>query len=218
MLAVGRERAARKRLDRRVDLRRGQCRGAALRGRPLRRRHDRLRHPQRAAHRPGARRSLPRAEAGRALLCLEFSAVDVAGARPALRALFLQRHPARSARVVAGDAEPYRYLVESIRRFPEPGALRRDDRAMPASRASTIATSPAASPRSIPAGSSERRDGGHRSPRSSAWRGAGFVLAREGAFALVDLDAAAAGAALARPARPAARAARSERARPAPSG
>jgi demethylmenaquinone methyltransferase/2-methoxy-6-polyprenyl-1,4-benzoquinol methylase len=26
-------------------------------------------------------------------------------------------------RIVAGDAEPYRYLVESIRRFPRPDAL-----------------------------------------------------------------------------------------------
>ena len=49
-------------------------------------------------------------------------------ARPgrALRALFVQRDPgARPA--VAGDAESYRYLVESIRRFPRPRGIRRHD-------------------------------------------------------------------------------------------
>ena len=30
-------------------------------------------------------------------------------------------------RAVAGDAEPYRYLVESIRRFPRPNAFADDD-------------------------------------------------------------------------------------------
>ena len=31
-------------------------------------------------------------------------------------------------RAVTGDAESYRYLVESIRRFPPPGAFARTDR------------------------------------------------------------------------------------------
>jgi demethylmenaquinone methyltransferase / 2-methoxy-6-polyprenyl-1,4-benzoquinol methylase len=51
------------------------------------------------------------------LLCLEFSKVEV----PVLDALYdlysFQVIPTLG-RVVAGDAEPYRYLVESIRRFP----------------------------------------------------------------------------------------------------
>jgi demethylmenaquinone methyltransferase/2-methoxy-6-polyprenyl-1,4-benzoquinol methylase len=50
-------------------------------------------------------------------LCLEFSAVDV----PLLdRAydLFSFGVIPRMGRVIAGDGEPYRYLVESIRRFP----------------------------------------------------------------------------------------------------
>ena len=54
--------------------------------------------------------------------CLEFSSVDV----PALDRLYdfysFNVIPALG-RVVAGDAESYRYLVESIRRFPKPQAF-----------------------------------------------------------------------------------------------
>ena len=75
-------------------------------------------------------RNVPRIEAalaeahrvlrhGGKFVCLEFSAVDV----PALGALYdfysFNVIPALG-RVVAGDAEAYRYLVESIRRFPKP--------------------------------------------------------------------------------------------------
>jgi demethylmenaquinone methyltransferase / 2-methoxy-6-polyprenyl-1,4-benzoquinol methylase len=56
---------------------------------------------------------------GGRFLCLEFSSVDV----PALDTLYdfysFNVIPALG-RVVAGDAESYRYLVESIRRFPKP--------------------------------------------------------------------------------------------------
>jgi demethylmenaquinone methyltransferase/2-methoxy-6-polyprenyl-1,4-benzoquinol methylase len=59
---------------------------------------------------------------GGKFVCLEFSAVDV----PALDRLYdfysFNVIPALG-RVVAGDAEPYRYLVESIRRFPRPQAF-----------------------------------------------------------------------------------------------
>jgi demethylmenaquinone methyltransferase/2-methoxy-6-polyprenyl-1,4-benzoquinol methylase len=55
-------------------------------------------------------------------LCLEFSSVDV----PGLDALYdfysFSVIPALG-RVVTGDAEAYRYLVESIRRFPRPEAF-----------------------------------------------------------------------------------------------
>jgi demethylmenaquinone methyltransferase/2-methoxy-6-polyprenyl-1,4-benzoquinol methylase len=54
--------------------------------------------------------------------CLEFSSVDV----PALDRLYdfysLNIIPALG-RMVVGDAESYRYLVESIRRFPKPQAF-----------------------------------------------------------------------------------------------
>jgi len=59
---------------------------------------------------------------GGKFVCLEFSSVDV----PALDRLYdfysFNIIPALG-RVVAGDAESYRYLVESIRRFPKPQAF-----------------------------------------------------------------------------------------------
>ena len=59
---------------------------------------------------------------GGRFLCLEFSQVDV----PGLEALYdfysFNVIPALG-RAVAGDAEAYRYLVESIRRFPAPQAF-----------------------------------------------------------------------------------------------
>jgi demethylmenaquinone methyltransferase/2-methoxy-6-polyprenyl-1,4-benzoquinol methylase len=55
-------------------------------------------------------------------LCLEFSSVDV----PGLDALYdfysFNAIPA-IGRMVADDAESYRYLVESIRKFPKPQAF-----------------------------------------------------------------------------------------------
>ena len=50
-------------------------------------------------------------------LCLEFSAVDVPGLDRIYDAFSFGVIP-RMGRVIAGDGEPYRYLVESIRRFP----------------------------------------------------------------------------------------------------
>jgi demethylmenaquinone methyltransferase/2-methoxy-6-polyprenyl-1,4-benzoquinol methylase len=78
-------------------------------------------------------RNVPRIERGLAeafrvlkiggkFVCLEFSSVDV----PALDRFYdfysFNVIPALG-RVVAGDAESYRYLVESIRRFPKPQAF-----------------------------------------------------------------------------------------------
>ena len=61
---------------------------------------------------------------GGRFLCLEFSRVEV----PVLDALYRQYSdiavPALG-RVVAGDAEPYRYLVESIAKFPDQRRLAR---------------------------------------------------------------------------------------------
>jgi demethylmenaquinone methyltransferase/2-methoxy-6-polyprenyl-1,4-benzoquinol methylase len=55
---------------------------------------------------------------GGRFLCLEFSRVDV----PILDALYRRYSDAivpALGHAVAGDAEPYRYLVESIRKFPD---------------------------------------------------------------------------------------------------
>jgi len=55
-------------------------------------------------------------------LCLEFSAVDVPGL-DALYDLYSFNLIPAIGRVVADDEEAYRYLVESIRRFPRPRAF-----------------------------------------------------------------------------------------------
>ena len=59
---------------------------------------------------------------GGKFLCLEFSAVDVPGV-DRLYELYLFNVIPALGRMVAGDAESYRYLVESIRRFPNPQAF-----------------------------------------------------------------------------------------------
>lgn len=59
---------------------------------------------------------------GGRFLCLEFSSVDVPGL-DRLYDLFSFRVIPPLGRVVTGDAESYRYLVESIRRFPKPNAF-----------------------------------------------------------------------------------------------
>ncbi|MBX9774886.1 MAG: bifunctional demethylmenaquinone methyltransferase/2-methoxy-6-polyprenyl-1,4-benzoquinol methylase UbiE [Xanthobacteraceae bacterium] len=55
-------------------------------------------------------------------LCLEFSAVNVPGLDALYDAYSFNVIPA-IGRAVTGDAEAYRYLVESIRRFPRPEAF-----------------------------------------------------------------------------------------------
>jgi demethylmenaquinone methyltransferase/2-methoxy-6-polyprenyl-1,4-benzoquinol methylase len=56
---------------------------------------------------------------GGRFLCLEFSAVDVPGL-DRLYELYSFNVIPSIGRAVTGDAESYRYLVESIRRFPRP--------------------------------------------------------------------------------------------------
>jgi demethylmenaquinone methyltransferase / 2-methoxy-6-polyprenyl-1,4-benzoquinol methylase len=56
---------------------------------------------------------------GGRFVCLEFSTVDVPGLEGLYDLYSFNIIPALG-RVVAGDAESYRYLVESIRRFPRP--------------------------------------------------------------------------------------------------
>ena len=59
---------------------------------------------------------------GGRFFCLEFSAVDVPGLDRLYDFYSFNVIPALG-RMVAGDAESYRYLVESIRRFPNPQAF-----------------------------------------------------------------------------------------------
>ena len=122
MLTVGRERAARRRHDDRVAFVEGNA--------------EALPFPDRsydAATIAFGIRNVPRVELaltetyrvlrfGGRFLCLEFSTVDV----PGLDALYdfysFNVIPALG-RAVTRDAEAYRYLVESIRRFPRPDAF-----------------------------------------------------------------------------------------------
>jgi demethylmenaquinone methyltransferase / 2-methoxy-6-polyprenyl-1,4-benzoquinol methylase len=59
---------------------------------------------------------------GGRFLCLEFSSVDVPGL-DALYDLYSFNVIPTLGRMVTGDREAYRYLVESIRRFPHPDAF-----------------------------------------------------------------------------------------------
>jgi demethylmenaquinone methyltransferase/2-methoxy-6-polyprenyl-1,4-benzoquinol methylase len=59
---------------------------------------------------------------GGRFLCLEFSKVSAAALRPLYDGFSFGVIPRIGARV-AGDADAYRYLVESIRRFPDQRAL-----------------------------------------------------------------------------------------------
>ena len=96
----------------------GERRGASLRGCALRRLHDRVRHPERAADRSGAR--------AKRSVCSSAAAVSSASnSRPSTRRCSIALYDAysfsvipRLGRAVTGDAESYRYLVESIRTFP----------------------------------------------------------------------------------------------------
>src|SRR5215510_12599346 len=59
---------------------------------------------------------------GGRFLCLEFSSVDVPGLDRLYELYSFNVIPALG-RAVAGDAESYRYLVESIRKFPKPAVF-----------------------------------------------------------------------------------------------
>jgi demethylmenaquinone methyltransferase/2-methoxy-6-polyprenyl-1,4-benzoquinol methylase len=56
---------------------------------------------------------------GSIFTCLEFSHVDVAGLDAFYKAYSFNIIP-KMGRIVTGDAQPYQYLVESIRQFPKP--------------------------------------------------------------------------------------------------
>jgi demethylmenaquinone methyltransferase / 2-methoxy-6-polyprenyl-1,4-benzoquinol methylase len=59
---------------------------------------------------------------GGRFLCLEFSHVDLPGLDRIYEAYSFNLIP-RMGQMVTGDAQPYQYLVESIRRFPKPAAF-----------------------------------------------------------------------------------------------
>jgi demethylmenaquinone methyltransferase / 2-methoxy-6-polyprenyl-1,4-benzoquinol methylase len=122
MLQVGRERAAARHLDDRVSFVEGNA--------------EKLAFPNSAFDaytiafgiRNVPRIDLALSEAFRVLrpgsrfLCLEFSSVDVPGL-DRLYDLFSFKVIPPLGRAVTGDADSYQYLVESIRRFPKPGAF-----------------------------------------------------------------------------------------------
>ena len=124
MLAVGRERAEQERFGERIEFVEANA--------------ERLPFPDRHFHAVTIAfgiRNVPRIEAalaemhrvlklGGRFLCLEFSNVDV----PALDGLYDAysfRVIPQLGRLITGDPESYRYLVESIRRFPNRDAFAR---------------------------------------------------------------------------------------------
>jgi demethylmenaquinone methyltransferase/2-methoxy-6-polyprenyl-1,4-benzoquinol methylase len=122
MLAVGRERAAARHLEDRVSFVEGNAEALAFPDynfdaytiafgiRNVPRIDLALREAFRVL-RPGSR-----------FLCLEFSTVDVPGL-DRIYDLFSFKVIPPLGRAVTGDAESYRYLVESIRKFPRPSAF-----------------------------------------------------------------------------------------------
>jgi demethylmenaquinone methyltransferase / 2-methoxy-6-polyprenyl-1,4-benzoquinol methylase len=122
MLAVGRERAAARHLDDRVSFVEGNAEALAFPDRAFDaytiafgiRNVPRIDLALKQAYRvlkPGGR-----------FLCLEFSTVDVPGL-DRIYDLFSFKVIPPLGGMVTGDAESYRYLVESIRKFPRPNAF-----------------------------------------------------------------------------------------------
>jgi demethylmenaquinone methyltransferase/2-methoxy-6-polyprenyl-1,4-benzoquinol methylase len=122
MLAVGRERAEKRALDGAIDFQQANAESLPF--------ADRTFDAYTIAF---GIRNVPRIDAalkeafrvlkpGGHFLCLEFSSVDVPGL-DALYDLYSFNVIPAIGRTVAGDAEAYRYLVESIRKFPRPQAF-----------------------------------------------------------------------------------------------
>jgi len=119
MLAVGRERAAKRHLETQVDFVEGNAEALAFADRSFDaytiafgiRNVPQIDLALREAYRvlrPGSR-----------FLCLEFSTVDVPGL-DRLYDFFSFKVIPPLGRAVTGDADSYQYLVESIRKFPRP--------------------------------------------------------------------------------------------------
>jgi demethylmenaquinone methyltransferase / 2-methoxy-6-polyprenyl-1,4-benzoquinol methylase len=122
MLAVGHERAAEYALDDVISFLRGNAEALPVPDRS----HDAYSIAFGIRNVPRIERALAEAfrvlKLGGRFLCLEFSSVDVPGL-DALYELYSFNLIPALGRAVVGDAEPYRYLVESIRRFPKPEAF-----------------------------------------------------------------------------------------------
>jgi len=122
MLAVGRERAAERGLEQAVDFVEGNAEALPAADR----RYDACTIAFGIRNVPRIERALAEAfrvlKVGGRFACLEFSSVDVPGL-DALYELYSFNLIPALGRAVVGDAEPYRYLVESIRQFPKPDAF-----------------------------------------------------------------------------------------------
>jgi demethylmenaquinone methyltransferase/2-methoxy-6-polyprenyl-1,4-benzoquinol methylase len=122
MLSVGAERAVKRGIDNVVTFEEGNA--------------EDLRYPDRSfdcvtiafgiRNVPRIKRALAEAfrvlKIGGRFLCLEFSSVDVPGI-DALYELYSFHVIPAIGRAVTGDRDAYRYLVESIRKFPKPKAF-----------------------------------------------------------------------------------------------
>jgi demethylmenaquinone methyltransferase/2-methoxy-6-polyprenyl-1,4-benzoquinol methylase len=122
MLAVGRDRAAKRHLDDRVTFVEGNAEELAFPDRHF----DGYTIAFGIRNVPRIDRALSEAfrvlKPGGRFLCLEFSSVTMPGL-DRLYDLFSFRVIPELGRAVTGDAESYRYLVESIRQFPKPAAF-----------------------------------------------------------------------------------------------
>jgi demethylmenaquinone methyltransferase/2-methoxy-6-polyprenyl-1,4-benzoquinol methylase len=122
MLAVGRARAAARGLDDAIAFVEGNAEALPLADRS----YDAVTIAFGIRNVPRIERALAEAfrvlKTGGHFLCLEFSAVDVPGLAGLYDFYSFNVIPALG-RAVVGDADAYRYLVESIRRFPSPQAF-----------------------------------------------------------------------------------------------
>jgi len=122
MLGVGRERALTQHLDNRVSFVEGNAETLAFADR----RFDAVTIAFGIRNVPQIDRALREAfrvlKPGGRFLCLEFSSVDVPGLDRLYELFSFNVIPALG-RAVTGDADSYRYLVESIRKFPRPNAF-----------------------------------------------------------------------------------------------
>jgi demethylmenaquinone methyltransferase/2-methoxy-6-polyprenyl-1,4-benzoquinol methylase len=122
MLEVGRTRAAARHLDDRVSFVEGNAEALAFPDRAF----DACTIAFGIRNVPRIDRALGEAfrvlRPGSRFLCLEFSTVDVPGL-DRIYDLFSFKVIPPLGRAVTGDADSYRYLVESIRKFPRPQAF-----------------------------------------------------------------------------------------------